>query len=799
MKTYSILFIALFLSVSLRAQNSGYIKGNLIDKNQAIEFATISLAKSSDTTKALFVETTDSLGHFNFQNIPLGTYLLKASLVGYKTRSQKISLTSIAPNFSLDNFNLSPDNTLLNEVVVTAQKRLIEKTSEGFIVNAAANITQMGGTATDLLKITPTVSVDNDGVVTLRGKSPLILINGRNSNMANPDQIPASSIESIEIITQASSKYDANAESGIINIRLKKNTQMGVNGAFAVGAGIGSRERINSSFLLNHKTKKVNVGLSYDNRFAGRTKTINTHRTNFNLPETYLINQGRNDERVERLQNLKLNIDLNPNDKNNLSFEAIGNMEGQDNDEDLMNQIIKKDLAFSNGNNRHSWEYKRAKVGEFAFNYSRNFSTPKKSLSASATASIEEGRENTDIKTQDLNEKLSLINTASMQKTHNYEDGVITNLKLDYTVPISPTSIFETGYKAIFRTIKADFETSNFLNAAYIKNPAASNLFDFSEDVQAAYAQIKNEIGEKGTGWQYEIGLRAELVNNQGQTVDRSTQISNNYLKIFPTTQIQYKVNESTSWKFTYGKRINRPGLGQLNPFIDITDVLNPHSGNPNLKPEIIDAFEFGYAKEFENYSLSSSLFTRHSVNTIRAFYQQQADGSVLNKPMNIGTADSYGLENMLIGKPATFYDFNASLTLFEQELNASNILTDAVQKSFNWYGKLINNIATGKSSKLQIIGNYNSAATTPQGRLIALYNIDLGFQQKLGKGNSRISIILVDAFNTLKSGSSNFTSTFTTERTQKADTRAIMITFAHSFKSAFKEKLLENKFSKEF
>jgi outer membrane receptor protein involved in Fe transport len=137
--------------------------------------------------------------------------------------------------------------------------------------------------------------------------------------VANPDQIPASSIESIEIITQASSKYDANAESGIINIRLKKNTQMGVNGAFAIGAGIGSRERVNSSFLLNHKTKKMNVGLSYDNRFAGRTKTINTYRTNFNLPDTYLINQGRIDERVERLQNLKLNIDFNPNDKNNLS------------------------------------------------------------------------------------------------------------------------------------------------------------------------------------------------------------------------------------------------------------------------------------------------------------------------------------------------------------------------------------------------------------------------------------------------------------------------------------------------
>ena len=799
MKTFSILLIAVFLSGSLHGQNSGHIKGNLIDKNQAIEFVTVSLAKSSDTAKVLYIETTDSLGHFNFPAIPFGIYLLKASLVGYKTKAQRVSLTSETPNLTLENIILFTDNTLLNEVVITAQKRLIEKTSEGFIVNAAANITQIGGTATDLLKITPTVSVDNDGVVTLRGKSPLILINGRNSNMANPDQIPASSIESIEIITQASSKYDANAESGIINIRLKKNTQMGVNGAFAIGAGIGSRERVNSSFLLNHKTKKVNVGFSYDNRFAGRTKTINTYRTNFNLPETYLINQGRNDERVERLQNLKLNIDFSLNDKNNLSLEGIGNMVGQDNDEDLINQIVKKDLAFSNGNNRHSWEYKRAKVGEFALNYSRNFSTPKKSLSASATTSIEDGKENTDIRTQDLNEKLSLINTASMQKTHNYEDGVISNLMLDYSVPISSKGIFETGYKGIFRTIKANFETSNFLNATYLRNPAASTIFDFTEDIQAAYAQFKNEIGEKGRGWEYEIGLRAELVNNQGQTVDQSTQFSNNYLKVFPATQVLYKVNEQTTWKFTYGKRINRPGLGQLNPFVDITDVLNPHSGNPNLKPEIIDAFELGYAKEFENYSLSTNLFSRHSVNTIRGFYQQQVDGSVLNKPMNIGTADSYGLENMLIGKPSTFYDFNASLTMFQQELNATNILTDAVQKSFNWYGKLINNIATGKSSKLQIIGNYNSAATTPQGRLIALYNIDLGFQQKLGKGNSRISIILVDAFNTLKSGSSNYTSTFTAERTQKADTRAIMITFAHSFKSAFKEKLLENKFSKEF
>jgi outer membrane receptor protein involved in Fe transport len=798
-KTIILLYLITFSIISF-AQSTGKIIGNVTDNQQAIEFANVTLAKLPDSTKILYFTSTDSLGNFSFDKINFGSYTLQISLIGYQYFTQKIVLNEENNTIILNNLKLKSDAKLLSEVVVTSQKKLIEKTSEGFIVNAAANITQLGGTATDLLKSTPTVAVDADGAITLRGKTPLILVNGRNSNLTNADQIPASSIESIEIINSASAKYDANAESGIINIRLKKNTQNGTNGAIALGAGLGSRSRVNSSVLLNHKVGKWNIGLGYDNRFAGRTKHITGNRTNYNLPNTYQINQDRNDERVERLQNLKFNLDFAANSKNNFSIEAIGNIEGQDNLEDLKSLIYTQNNSFNSGNDRYSAEYRRAKVAEFALNYTRKFINPQKSLSANINTSIENGRENTDISTQNLNENLSNVGETFFQKTHNYENGNISNAMLDYVFPITKKGILETGYKGIFRSIKTDYESSNKVGNDYVINSASSNIFNFNENVHALYALYHAYLGEKNNPkWKYELGIRAEKVNNSGETQNNSTHFTNDYLKLFPTANFSYFTSPDEFWKISYGKRINRPRLGQLNPFVDITDALNPHSGNPNLKPEIIQALEVGYNKEWENTTLSSNVFYRYSKNTIRNYFQQQTNGTVLNLPINIGSANSFGLENIFTAKPNNFYDLNASITLFQQKLNGSNISSDAVQNAFNWYGKIINNFVISKGGKLQIIGNYNSAATTPQGKLIALYNIDLGFQQKLGKGNARLGLVVVDIFNTLKSGAKNFTTDFVSNRTQKADTRAVMLTFAYTFRSAFKEKLLENKFSKEF
>ena len=798
-KNSVLLCCLLIMNTALFAQ--GKITGNIVHNAKPVEFATVTISLLQDSNKVLFYEATDSLGKFSFDNLQYGKYFVKVKMIGYMAISKNVLLNIDSKIYDLKDLNLIEDVSDLNNVIVVAQKKMIEKTAEGFVINTANNLTQLGGTATDILKSTPTVTVDNDGAITLRGKSPLILINGRNSGITNTNQIAASSIESIEIINNASSKYDANAESGIINIKLKKNKQAGTNGALAIGTGVGARGRVNSSFILNNKVGKWNLAIGYDNRFAGRTRKIESNRTNFNLIDNYLISQKRNDERVEKLQNLKINIDYNLNTYNTISFEALGNMEGQDNNEDLVSKLFNKNTGFSSSNDRHSFEYEKVKEGEFALNYLKTYKNSDKTLSASISSSIEKGRQNTDIFTTALNLDGNPIGTKQTQLTHNYEDGVITNASLDYSLPTSEMGMIEAGYKGLFRTIKTDFLTADKLNNVYITNTAVSNIFNFNEQVQAFYFQYHNTSmmqGKEAT-WNYATGIRAEQVNNNGETISQSTRFSNNYLKLFPTAHLAYNFNQKESIKLSYGKRINRPGLGQLNPFVDITDILSPHSGNPNLKPEIIDAYELSFNNGTSKFNFTTSLFYRHSINAIRSFYIQQPNGAILNMPMNIGNANNFGIESMILGKPSPLYDYNISATIFQQQINGGNLSNDGVNNGTNWSGKIINNFTLNSASKLQVIANYISPKTTPQGETFSMYNVDLGFQKKLGKSNFKLNFIIVDAFNTLKSGYNTQTSTFSVYRSQKSDTRAFMITLAYSFKSALKDKMLENKFNAEY
>lgn len=778
-------------------QKNSSVKGIVTDGKLPVEFVDVILKNTSDSTKVANYAVTDASGNFFLENVKEGEYQLQFKLIGFKTNTQKIQFGG-SP-ISVGTVVLQNDTNLLNTVVVNSQKKQIQKTDEGFIFNAVSNISQSGGTATDMLKSIPTVAVDAEGGITLRGKSPLILINGKNSAITNMDQIAASSIESIEIISSPTAKYDANAESGIINIKLKKNNQNGMNGAVVLGTGFGAKGRINSSVLLNHKTEKWNFGLGYDNRFAGRTKKIKADRTNYFIDDEHFINQRRNDERTEGLQNLKLNIDFTPNERNSFSFEALGNIETQDNDETLYTQVNTNTNSFFSNNRRHSLELERSKVGELAFNYDRKFSDDRKSLNFSLTSSFGKHRENTDIDTYNYNEYQQQINDALLQRTHNYEHENISNAILNYAFPVSEKTIVETGYKGTFRFFNSDFESADMVNREYVVNPLASNAFKFNEQINAVYGLMNSYIGEsQNPKWKYNLGLRAENVSNTGSTQNNSDRFNNNYLKLFPSASLQLNLKPDEFVKLGYSKRINRPDLDDLNPFVDITDALNPHGGNPYLKPEIIHIAEMSYSKNWSKYSFSANAFYRNATDAIRQYAELHDNGVILLQPRNIGSTVTYGLETIFSLKPLSFYDANISVTAFQQNINASNLAQDVVSNAFSWYGKIINNFVPWKGGKLQLIGNYNSALATPQGKRIPIYNVDMGFQQKLGKGNARLGLVVTDMFNTLESGYKNNTLLFSNNRTNKSDTRALMLTFAYTFKSDFKEKLLENQFSTE-
>ncbi|HSH64595.1 MAG TPA: outer membrane beta-barrel family protein, partial [Bacteroidia bacterium] len=596
-----------------------------------------------------------------------------------------------------------------------------------------------------------------------------------------------------------SAQYDADADGGIIVIKLKKNTEKGTNGSVALGAGYGAKGRANSAFIINHQSGKWNLGLSYENRFAGRTRKAVANRTNFDIPSEYYLLQNRHDNRLEQTQNLKFNADYNINSKNTISFEAIVNYGSEDNLETLVSELQDSSQVFQSKNSRYSSEHVREKAMEYALAYSKKFDDERKYLNVNLSSSFNFDTENTDITTQSLNVDDSYLGRPFLQRTYDYQNSNVSNFKIDYANPIGKKGILETGYKGIYRYTDADFQSQYYQNSEYVANPLASNIFHFKEQVHAAYLQYRSYIGKPVSAKvKYDFGLRAEQMDNKGYAVRNNVSVRRDYFNLFPTASIAYFINPSDFIKLSYSRRINRPSLDQLNPFVDITDSLNQHGGNPYLKPEYINSLEAGYNKEWKKFSFSSILFYRYATNIIRPYIDLKPNGVALTLPMNFGNSNTYGIEGIVTAFPNKFWSVNASFSLYKQLIDGTNVSPDLVTNLVSYYGKLINNISLWKGSKLQIIGNYNSPIATPQGSRIAVYFADLGFQQKVLKGNGALGLVVTDVFNTQHSGLTASALDFTYKRTFKVDTRAVLITFAYSFKAKFKEELLENKFSNE-
>lgn len=789
--------IPLFLLILVNGafSQSIHLKGIVWDQGVPVPFANVILFNASDTMKAVRVTVSDTAGNFRFNDLTGTKYYIKVQSLGYKYFS---AYAEPAMNPDVD-IQLQSDERLLNGIEIVAQKDIIKKTPQGFIINAKDNLTSAAGTATDLLRNTPSVVVDADGIITIRGKTPLILINGRNSVLGSTNRIPASSVESIEIINNPSAQYDADSDGGIIMIKLKKNTDKGTNGSLALGAGYGNRERANAAFIINHQTKKWNFGLAYDNRYGVRTRKAISDRINFDLPAEYNFIQNRHDNRGEFTQNLKFNTDWNINEKNTLSFEAIGNTGKEDNYETLVTEVRDSAAAFQSKNSRFSSEHVREKVMEFALNYQKKFSDPRRLFGVNLSSSSDFDTENTDITTQSLDQSDDNIGDPYLQRTFNYQNSNVSNFKTDYSHPIGKKGTLETGYKGIYRYTDANFQSQNKYNNSYVANPAASNIFHFKEQVHAAYLQYRSYIGKQDSAkWKYDLGLRVEQVFNEGRGESNNLHVKRDYFNFFPTANLAYFINQGDFIKLSFSRRINRPNLESLNPFIDITDSLNPHSGNPYLKPELINALEAGVNKEWKKTSLMCNFFYRYATNIIRPYIDLMPNGVALTKPVNFGNSTTYGGEMILTAFPLKFWTLNLSASVYEQLIDGSNVDPELANDLVSYYGKLINNFSLWKGSKLQIITNYNSPVATPQGSRIAVYYTDMGFQQKLFKERGALGITFTDVFNTQKSGVTASSSDFTYKRTFKIDTRAVIITFAYFFRSKFEEEALENKFSND-
>jgi outer membrane receptor protein involved in Fe transport len=780
----------LFATQSLLAQTS--ISGHITDhENHPVEFANILLFYPNDTLKLYKGTIADSIGFFKFTNIETGKYLIKIQFIGFAKHTVWVEKQK-NKNLELGTIILLPDNKMLNAVEIIGKKAFIEKTTKGLVVNADATLSQQGGTAVDVLRNTPTIFVDAEGGISMRGKLPLILINGRNSKLNNLANIPSSSVDKIEIITNPSAEYDAEAESGIINIILKKGKEEGINGAFSTGLGYGAKGRFNSSALLNYKKKAWNVGIGYDNRLAERNRKATGDRINFNLPLQYFLTQRRNDDRNEETHNLRLNIDFE-NKKYLFNTELIYSIENETNFETLFSTFEKQSREFTSQNRRFSEEIRKENIYEGAFSLQRKFTDKSKKLTFNATTSFNRGAENTDIATQYLTANNQETGIPFVQKTTFGEKSSITNLRVDYAQLLSK-GVLETGYKALFRFFDNDFGQQDQKNEVFEPIISRTGNLKFSESVHAIYGQYK----QKSEQWDFEAGLRAEQTVNSGAIKSQNINFNNSYLNLFPSMNIGRNLTDKQSLRFLYGKRINRPSLGQLNPFTDITDSLTQRSGNPKLKPEIADNFEISYGLEGINYTISLKTYYRYGKNTILPFTELQSNGVLFTKLLNVGSTQTVGLEGILTYSPFKIWNGNVSSSVFNQAIDAGNIQAEVTNQLVGWNVKWLNDINIWKNGKLQMIGVYNSPTATIQGTRLSVYNVDIAFQQKILKSNGRLGVILTDIFNTQQSGFTWNTPEFNFKRSFKIDTRAILITFAYTFKNNFKESLMKNQFLNE-
>jgi outer membrane receptor protein involved in Fe transport len=801
--TASIALTILLISASSSAQSSGTINGIVKDQKEAVEFANVILTETADTAKIVGTTVTDSLGQFTFNNLSNGEYLLSVRFLGFKTRRVQVSMKD--EDIDLGVVNIVPDPRVLQTIEVQGLRDIIEKTDDGFVVNASSNITQIGGTAADLLKNMPGVFVSAEGEITLRGKTPLTLINGRISGVTGIDRsaqlerIPASNIERIEIINNPSAKYDADAEGGVINIVLKKSEDRGTNGAFAIGAGVGDRYRLNASVLLNHKTERLNVGFAYDNWYTTRTRRVKGDRINYDLPDEYYLTQRRFDERLIFYQNAKANMDYSINKKNSLNFEALWAFPGEDNNETLRNTYETSERDFTSKNRRHSNEIRRSHALDFSLLYTKSFDKPEQILKANISNTFGNDKENTDIITQRLTEQEQNVGTENLQRTHTYQKTNLTNVAIDYVDQLSRNATFEAGYKSIFRFLLADFERANFISNQFVIDPLNTDFFEFHEEIHAVYSQFTGWTGEReNPKWKYNLGLRAEQVLNDGFTETETTDFENSYFNLFPSASLLYYTKGQNNFKLSYSRRINRPGLGQLNPFTDITDSLNQRAGNPTLRPELIHSLELGYYQTWQKTSLSIVSFYRHRNNAILPYTILDENGVAFTQPLNFGRAYTLGAEAIATLNVSSAWDVNFSFSAYEFNIDDEGTVANIVANQINWYTKLINNFSLFKGGKLQLIGNYTSPVTIPQGESVAVYFVDIGFQQRIMKGKGRIGLTATDIFNTQEYGFITSDYNFDFSRVFKLDTRAIMLTFGYTFGTSFKENLMENRFKND-
>ncbi|MBK0384120.1 TonB-dependent receptor [Pedobacter sp. SD-b] len=797
---FKILTLLLSLIYTFSFAQNITVKGKVVDgkDGSAIGFATVNLVDLAN--KPIKGGQTDLNGNFSFTKVDDGGYILKISFVGYAPFSESIVATKDQKQLNLGTLKLEKGKgALLNEVVVTGKKNVIELGIDRKVFNTDQSIVSQGGSATDLLATVPSVQVDLDGNVSLRGTSNVrILIDGKPSTFGGGNitsilqSLPASAIERVELITNPSSKYDAEGQSGIINIVLKKNQKIGFNGNVAVSAGRFDNYNANGS--LNYRDQKWNISGNYSFRDGNRPGAGKTNTTFLN-PATNVAPFSFSNQISNRSgQNNTFKVGAERYFSEKTSVAVSGNFSfGNDLDRDDLTQRF---LSQSNTLLDYGSGFNNQNENDFGYDlnldFSHKFKKPKEEITGNF--SYGNGNQNQTEKIVqnffDSNGAVSQNRISSDRRNNVAEDTKSYNIQLDYTLPLKGESKFEAGYRSTLKYDDQNQYSDTLINntSNYSKDNTQSNFFQLQDIVHAIYANYQNQL-TKNFGFQF--GLRTEQaylnttvtgLDANGQSLKIPSKLS--YLRVYPSVFLTEKLKGNNQLQLSYSRRVNRPRSYQTNPFPDRSDRYNIRIGNPNLKPEDIHSFEFSYAKFWPAVTFTSSLYYRLVNDVVQSLRDNNPDelGGTISRYYNLSKNQSVGLELISRADITKKFNLTGNLNFFQTYFKGVADLGINDNSGFNYNGNLTTNYNITKGLSTQVSAFYSAPRTLSQGQIKQMLSVDGGIKQDVLKTKGSISFNIRDIFNTRKFGLVTNNGLFIQEWERSRIGRVFSFTFSYRF-----------------
>lgn len=793
-----IITVAVLLTsmMGLYAQQ-GIIKGVLVDKSnqKPVEFANAALLKASDSTVVTGANT-DLDGSFQIRGLNTGNYILRLSFVGYESLFKTVNLSANNLNVDLGKLAIVSEGQNLEEVVVQASKPLFESDINKRTFNVENSIVSEGGSATDILETIPSITVDQDGGIALRGSgSILVLIDGKPSSLTGTDrgaildQLPANIIAKVEVITNPSAKYDAEGVGGIINIILKKDQVQGFNGN--VNASVGTRNKYNGGVNLNYRKNKFNFFGGYSYRYNERFNIGENSRENTNFEQATFLDQNTRGDRKDIDHVFRIGADYNITDNTSFGLSYVYNTEDENDTERIEFRNLNFQREIDSLYVRNNLQRESGSNYEVAANFMHKFDTSGTELSVIASYS-ENGRDEFEFFDQRaLNPDFTEAPfDPFLQRNTNTRANSFSIVQADFINPFSETGKFEAGYRSTFRKVDRDQLFENFENEAqeYQLNNDLSNRFIFDEQVHALYAIYTNEINKFG----YQFGLRAEQTltesvtfSDQGQTVQP---FENNYANLFPSVFFSYNLGVEQDIQLNYSRRIRRPSIWNLNPFVDNSDPLNIQFGNPELDPELTDSYELSYLKGWEKVFVTSSIFYRNTQDIIQRVISVDENNVSTVTFDNLDSRTAFGVEFINRITPSNNFDATLTYNLFRQQVNGNSLGTNFNNANISWSLNLQSNIKIPEILDIQVQGFYRGPIALAQGILKDFYSINLGLRRDILKDKGTISMNVSDVFNTRRFEVETSGIGFSQQSLRRRESRIATLTFTYRF-GGFKEK----------